>query len=497
MRAPKAPDPATTAAAQAGMNRDTAITQGQLNMIDQTGPWGSVSYNQTGENSFIDSQGNVVTTPKYTQTTNLSPSQQAIFDQTQQAEQNLARTAAEQSSFLSEYLKGGIDFSGLPGLQSSFGPGFNTNFNGNLGLQTNLGLANSAGLNTNMQLNRDAGLQTSVGPGYATSYAGADDFSADRQRVEDALWDRTAGDRASQEEALRTRLLNSGVREGSAAWNAEMERMQRQNTDARLATIMAGGQEQQRMVDMARQAAQFGNDSILGRFGAENAAQLAGAQFGNEATALQQQQNNAARLAEAQFGNQSLLAQGQFGNDALTQQGMFGLGAQQAQNAALAQQAGFANQARGQGMAELFAQRNQPINEISALLSGSQVSNPAQMGAATPQTGVANTNFAGMVQQDYQNRLAASQGAMGGLFGLGGSLLGAAGNAGGFAALFSDARLKTDVQRVGTTDGGVPIYTYRYVWGGPVQMGVMAQDVPEAALEDPSGFLKVDYSRVH
>ncbi|SEN51346.1 hypothetical protein SAMN04489859_1008125 [Paracoccus alcaliphilus] len=446
MKAPKAPDPYDTAQAQAGMNRDTAITQGQMNMIDTVNPWGSTIYDQTGENTFTDSQGNVVTTPKYTQTTNLSPSQQAIFDRTQAAEQNLAQIAQDQSGFLTDYLKGGIDLSGVPGLQSSYGPGYNPNFNGNLGLQT------------------DAGLQTSVGPGYATSYAGADDFSADRQRYEDALWDRTAGDRSAQEAQMRTTLANKGIKEGSAAWNAEMERMQRQNTDARMATIMAGGQEQQRMVDMSRQAAMFGNDSILGRFGAENAAQLAGAQFGN---------------------------------DALAQQGMFGMGAQQAQNAAVAGQAGFNNAARQQGVAEQFAQRNQPLNEITALLSGSQVSNPAQMSAATPQTGVANTNIAGMIQQDYQNRLGASQGAMGGLFGLGGSLLGAAGNAGGFGALFSDERLKTDVQRVGTTDGGVPVYTYRYIWGGPVMMGVMAQDVPEAAIQDESGFLKVDYSRVN
>lgn len=92
---------------------------------------------------------------------------------------------------------------------------------------------------------------------------------------------------------------------------------------------------------------------------------------------------------------------------------------------------------------------------------------------------------------------------MGGLFGLGGSLLGAAGNAGGFGSLFafSDERLKTDVRRVGTTDGGLPVYTFRYAWGGPVQMGVMAQDVeavtPEAVHAHASGFKMVDYARVN
>src|SRR5690606_19691224 len=112
-------------------------------------------------------------TPKYTATTTLSPSQQAIFDRSQQAQGNLAQIAQDQSAFLQNYLSSGIDTSGLPGLQSSYGPGYNTNFNGNLGLVQN------AGLNTNF--NGNLGLQTALGDGYATTYAGADDFSADRR----------------------------------------------------------------------------------------------------------------------------------------------------------------------------------------------------------------------------------------------------------------------------------------------------------------------------
>lgn len=408
---PDAPDPVATAEAQGASNRETAITQAQLNMVNQNNPWGSVNYNQTGTRTYTDADGNTVTTPTYTQTTTLSPSQQRIFNQTQQAQGNLAGLANDQSAFLRRYLGNQIDLSGLPQLQSQFGRGYDATFDGNLGL--------------------------------LTSYAGAKDFSADRRRVEDALWQRTARDRGQADASLRATLAAKGVREGSAAWDAEMQRMAAQNTDARLATIAAGGAEQQRMVNMAQQA--------------------------------------------AAFGNQARLAQGQFG-----------LGAQQAQNAALAQQAGFTNQARAQGMQEAFAQRNQPINEITALLSGTQVSAPGQMSPATPQTGVAGVDVAGIHNNAYQQQLAASQGAMGGLFGLGGSLLGAAGNAGGFGSLFafSDARLKTDVQRVGTTPGGVPVYEYRYIWGGPVQVGVMAQDVPHAAVMHESGFLMVDYSRI-
>lgn len=434
MKQPKAPDPYDTAQAQMGANIGTAAANMSMNTTNQYGPWGSVEYSQSGTVSVMGPDGKPIEVPRYTQTTTLSPEQQGLYDAGTAAQGNLANLAKQLSGSLGSSLGRPMDTSGLPSLQSDFGPNYNANFNGNLGLQT------------------DAGLQTSLGPGYATSYAGADDFSADRQRVEDALWERTAGDRSAQEAAIRTTLANKGIKEGTAAWNSEMERMTRQNTDARLATIAAGGQEQQRMVEMARQAALFGNESLLSQFGAENAAKLAGAQFGN---------------------------------DALSQQGLFGLSAQQAQNAAAAGQAGFSNQARAQGMQEAFDLRNQPLNEMNAMLSGSQVQAPSY--AATPQVGVGGVDVAGLINNNYNQQVASNNAAMGGLFGLGAAGIG----------LFSDERLKTDVHRVGTTDGGVPIYTYRYVWGGPVQMGVMAQDVPEAAFKDPSGYLKVDYSRVH
>lgn len=81
--------------------------------------------------------------------------------------------------------------------------------------------------------------------------------------------------------------------------------------------------------------------------------------------------------------------------------------------------------------------------------------------------------------------------------GVGISAPGGAGSAGDY----SDERLKTDIRRVGTTDAGLPIYTYRMHSGGPRKMGVMAQDVehvtPHAVTQDPAGFKMVDYSQVH
>lgn len=76
-----------------------------------------------------------------------------------------------------------------------------------------------------------------------------------------------------------------------------------------------------------------------------------------------------------------------------------------------------------------LTERNQPINEISALMSGSQVSNPAYQSTPTP--GVAPTDYLGAVQQNlnqqnlgYQAQVNANQGLMSGLFGLGSAGLG-------------------------------------------------------------------------
>lgn len=65
------------------------------------------------------------------------------------------------------------------------------------------------------------------------------------------------------------------------------------------------------------------------------------------------------------------------------------------------------------------------------------------------------------------------------------------------ASLFSDRRLKTDIRRVGRTDEGTPIYTYRYMGEGPFHMGVMADEVNDNALgERVDGFATVRYEEV-
>ncbi len=69
-QAPAAPDPTLVANAQSGANIGTSLAQREENLINKTGPGGSVSYDQTG--SYTDPATGMVV-PKYTQNTTLSP----------------------------------------------------------------------------------------------------------------------------------------------------------------------------------------------------------------------------------------------------------------------------------------------------------------------------------------------------------------------------------------------------------------------------------------
>lgn len=149
-----------------------------------------------------------------------------------------------------------------------------------------------------------------------------------------------------------------------------------------------------------------------------------------------------------------------------------------------------------------LAERNQPINEITALMSGSQVSNPSF--GNTPSPGVAPTDYLGAVQQNlnqqnlgYQAQVNQNQGLMSGLFGLGSAALGGWGY-GGFKT--SDRRAKENEIRVGHTDSGLPIYVYNYIGSDTPEMGVMAQDVleivPEAVAVMPNGMMAVNYGKL-
>jgi len=75
---------------------------------------------------------------------------------------------------------------------------------------------------------------------------------------------------------------------------------------------------------------------------------------------------------------------------------------------------------------------------------------------------------------------------------------GSGGGYGGGGGSYSDRRLKEDIKRVGITDGGLPVYTFRFKGEKRTYMGVMADEVlnkiPEAVSKDDNGFYRVNYA---
>jgi hypothetical protein len=253
---------------------------------------------------------------------------------------------------------------------------------------------------------------------------------------------------------IEQRLADQGIRYGSQAYTSAMDDYNRQATDTRFGAISQAGDEQTRLNQMAASQASF-----------QNQAQAQGYQQ-NQGLASFQNAGLAQQLAQAQSGFN-------------------------AQNAA-----------RNQYMQEQYQQRNQPLNEISALMSGAQVQNPNWLN--TPSSQIATTDIGGLInqnfaqqQQNYQSANQNWQSTMGGLLGLGGKL-----------ATMSDRRAKQNIEKIGTVfsageDNGrhkLPVYEWEYKHDpGTRRVGPMAQDVEKidpGAVGEIGGVKHIDASRV-
>ena len=147
-------------------------------------------------------------------------------------------------------------------------------------------------------------------------------------------------------------------------------------------------------------------------------------------------------------------------------------------------------QGRGQASQELLTEDNQRINQISALLGGGQVSMPNFMTGANVGA-IPTTDNASIIGNSDNAKMAAwqaNQAAMGSMLG-------------GLGGLFtlSDERAKTDKDKIGETDDGMGIYSYRYKGQPQKQIGLMAQEVqkkkPQAVRKGVDGLLRVNYEK--
>lgn len=144
-----------------------------------------------------------------------------------------------------------------------------------------------------------------------------------------------------------------------------------------------------------------------------------------------------------------------------------------------------------------LSERNQPINEISALMSGGQVTVPQF--SAPYQQGIQPAPIADSIYKSYGLEANNAAARNTGLFGLGSTIAGGLFAPGGLFGL-SDKRLKRDIKRIGKTDGGVNIYSYKFKGHDRTHIGVMAQEmerIDPAAVAEIGGYKMVDYSRVN
>lgn len=150
-----------------------------------------------------------------------------------------------------------------------------------------------------------------------------------------------------------------------------------------------------------------------------------------------------------------------------------------------------------QGRQQQLSENQIPLQVLSALLGLQQGQQPSFSGVQSPSVQgidwntVAAGNIAKSQAQAQQNA---------GWSSLLGSGLGVGGTLGGLA-LLSDRAAKTDIHLIGMLPSGIGLYRFRYAIGGPIHVGVMADEVrairPEAVVDGgPHGFARVDYGAI-
>jgi hypothetical protein len=213
-------------------------------------------------------------------------------------------------------------------------------------------------------------------------------------------------------------------------------------------------------------AGQTGQDALMARFQP---------QIDQSHAALENQLANQGIMRGSEAYNNAMRTQNESENDLRSQAALNGINVGQ--------------NAQNQQFQLLSQLQNQPLNMLNAVRTGSQVSNPSFVNA--PQQ--ATTQGADMLgaangQNQYNMGLYNSKVAQNN------SLLGAGANLAGMA-MFSDVRLKTNIERIGTHDKlGIGIYSYEK-FGRP-EIGVLAQELeqvkPEAVHTHESGYKMID-----
>jgi len=371
--APPPPDYAGAAVAQGAANLESARATARLSNPNTYTPYGTQIVTYDGD------------TPTIRQT--LTPTAQKTLEAQQNVELQLANLGAKGATTASSVLDKPFSFGG-PDVQTSLGP---TEALKNAPSAGQYGLAQGGVAGPNLATSLDLS-----GVAKMPVNAGMTGQEAIMSRLNPSL--------ARQRTSTETQLINQGLRPGTEAYDNAIRLLNEQETDARTQAVLQGIN-----LDIGANQQGFGQALTSGQFG--NQAQLAG--FG------------------ANLQNQQAL------NQAIAQNYGQGMSSSSAENARIAQQfnqaqqaAQFGNTAQQQALAQAIQSRQLPLNEITALMSGSQIQTP-QFGAYSGANVQAAPVFAGTQAQGaydqniYNQKVAAQNANTAGLYSLGGAFLGA------------------------------------------------------------------------
>ena len=428
--APKPPDPYKQGAAQQAAEMGAAQTSAIVNNPNIVNPYGTQTYSISGYEKVKNAKGKWVDVPRYTQTQTLSPAQQELMNLQNASMKNFGQLAVSQSNKLQGLLGQSVNTAGLSPWQSySQGTPQATSYGSGGNITRNIAGAGPIERGFGQTKNK---LQGSIAGGGTLRQ---DQGKTDRKAIEREMmksYARAADPAARQEDAqLAARGMGFGTPQGSSAARDRGD----VRAEASRQAYLASGAESRAAQDAYNQVQQT-------RFG-QNTAQ---AQFRNQAQAQEYEQ-----LAQrAGFANAAQMQQytQNAGNAAFANQAQAQANAQNAALAAFANQgrqqnflnrnswADMMNNLRGSQMQERMQLRNQPLNEISALMSGAQVTLP-QFQQFHAQ-GVNAAPIGQYIGQNYANQANAANSFNQGLFGLGGAMLGGIGQAGGMSNFFGN-----------------------------------------------------------
>jgi hypothetical protein len=370
--APPPPDYAGAAQQTAAGNLEAARSASAANRINQFTPYGSLQYSQTptktldskAYQSALDSwraSGKEGAEPDpsqymafnadagWTATQTLSPEQQQLLDYQNQTSMGLGKLANQGLGYVENMLNTPFDTSKLAEMQSRVSPADMQRLTG----QANLGQMGNA--EAQLRAGQAPNLQTSIGQN-----AGMEGWD----RASNLMMQRLDPQMQRQSERLDAQLAAQGIPMGSEAYTRAKQDLAMQQNDLRTQAQLQAQNVQQNLFGQELQAGQFGNQAMLG----QNQAQLANLGFTNQA----QQQDFANQLAGMGFNNQQI--QQMYQNQIAQQQANNAIGQQEYANRMAG--ANLSNQARQQGLQEQAYLRNEPLNTLSAVRTGSQVTGP-------------------------------------------------------------------------------------------------------------------------